>query len=357
MTFSFIKEDIIDSLMFVRGVISSKNVMPILTTIHFYIDGDRALVKASNLDVILSDSIVADSKEKISVCIEAKPLVDIISKLSGKITITVNDKRAVIKSSSGKYVCPAYNGDEFPLNNDTFDIAATMDCEELSSAIKDISASLKPNDLRPIYECAYINVEDCEVAAINYNGCSVKKVSFFEANSSVLLPLYVIHHIKKILKGDRVSIGSGKNWGLCTCGNKSVMFKSVSGKFPNYNQIINATQDGTQTVYTVDSGSLCLMLSKVGVCSDDIHKTVQLQLSNGTLKAKSANIDFGLEAEDVISYTSNSDVNVEASFNANELLSLFSIYEGDVNFKLEAENKPILIGAGSKLISILAPIQ
>ena len=110
------KDLLIEGINTVSKAVSTRTTLPVLECILLTAQDDTLTLTASDLEIsIKSAPISADVSENGSTAIEAKLFSEIIRRLNGdKVTISVNDKEAIIKCGFSEFTVMVQPAEDFP---------------------------------------------------------------------------------------------------------------------------------------------------------------------------------------------------------------------------------------------------
>ena len=100
-----------------QGVLASTNTLPILDNFLFEIDGKKLTITASDLETTITATMPVEAKDKGSVAIPARLLLDTLKAFPEQpLTFKVDPKHhgVEILSEQGKYKMTGFNGADFP---------------------------------------------------------------------------------------------------------------------------------------------------------------------------------------------------------------------------------------------------
>lgn len=236
----------------------------------------------------------------------------------GNFTIE-SDEKITIKTSTGKYTfgtmdgfpdIPEVDGDVIRANADWFEVAYCCAKDEL----------------RPAFTGVYWGDEICATDATRLASKDIQ-------GPGVILPTGAI----KRLTGDYMASFNDRN-AKFTNGFQEVITRLVNAKFPDYKQIIPKPE----YVWKVNAKELIQSIKRCLLFNE------QIIFENGKIAARN---ETGTATEQM-----PGECNFPEAFSVNGKLfaEMLSYYEGDVEIKLTASNKPIMIE--EPFMSLVMPI-
>src|ERR1035437_9748273 len=164
MKFIVSSSALLKQLQALAGVLNSTNTLPILDNFLFEIEKGQLTVSASDLETTMTTIISIESKDKGSIAIPAKLLIDTLKTFPEQpLTFNIDEKKYSIEISSdyGKYILTGQNGDEFP-KIPSIQSASSIDVDAaiLNEAINKTIFATGNDELRPVMSGVF-----CQLAA------------------------------------------------------------------------------------------------------------------------------------------------------------------------------------------------
>ncbi|HPF91562.1 MAG TPA: DNA polymerase III subunit beta, partial [Flavobacteriales bacterium] len=145
---------LLKQLQLLQGVLASSNTLPILDNFLFEIDGKQLTVTASDLETTITASLAVEAKDKGTVAIPARLLLDTLKAFPEQpLTFSIDGKHfgVEINSDQGKYKMTGFNGTEFPRSPQLEDAARmSLPAGTLATAINKTIFATGNDDLRPV---------------------------------------------------------------------------------------------------------------------------------------------------------------------------------------------------------------
>jgi len=130
---------LLKQLSLINGVITSNPVVPILENFLFEIDKSNLTVTASDLQTSMITEITVESKEKGSIAVPARILLDTLKNLPDQpVTFSIDETTYSIEISSdnGRYKLSGENSTDFPkVPAVSHDFSASISSEVLARAV------------------------------------------------------------------------------------------------------------------------------------------------------------------------------------------------------------------------------
>ena len=346
------KEKLLNSIKAVRGIVSSRNVQPILSAILIETVGEDK-IKLTTTDLNLSISYTTEAKvvKEGKLAISAKVAEDIITKLpDGKdIVIELEPDTNVIKikSDKTKYDVISLNSEEFPnvfANKKATETVEPkefeIDTKELNKAIKQTAFSAVQNEVGGVLSgiCFVINENTLEMVATDGNRLTRSNVPI---NSKGEVATFICAYKTLVEISKLISLVPDKTVKFTTLGSKilfefkDIIFQSglIDGTYPKYQQLIPTTNekiavlDREKFINAIDRISV-MVNSRTNIMKFNFEDS-SLEISTDTPEAGSAKerVDIEYDSEnlliafnykyvlDVLRNTSSEKVKIEMSTN------------------------------------------
>ncbi len=334
MKFTVSSSKLLNSLLSINRVISTKNTLEILNSFLFRLESSTLTITASDRETTLVTHVEVDEAVgNGEIAVVAKFLLDTLREFPDQpITFDINDENLamVIVSSNGSYNFIGQNGKEYPelpqLTDDTR--AFAMSADTLLSGINKTLFCTSDDELRPVMTGLFFDLkEDCVTMVatdahklVRYKNMTVQ----MDEPASFILPKKPATMLKNILpkeQGDVAVKFDAKN-ACFTFSNYTMICRLVEGRFPNYNAVI-PTENPHKVI--VDRQTLLNSLKRVSVFSNQGSNLVKLAFSNNEIHISAQDIDFSISAEERIACQADG-LELNIGFKATFLVEILSNY-------------------------------
>jgi len=337
MDFNVNKSELLRELQYVQGVVERKTTVPILSNLLFETSGNSLVVTATDLDVTVQCACSAKIKVAGSVTVSARKMFDIV-RLLPEADIHFKTESAEwlnVTCEKSKFKVATLSKENFPdvpvVEGDTFSLPAAslryminrcifaITQEESRYTLNGALMKLKPGSI------TFVTTDGHRLALITHN-C---EISGIEGEVEVLVPKKTLVELSKLTSDDVLSIefGHSKNHLFYRVGERLLVSRILSGRFPNYEMAIPADNSREMKLNVQDFSNA---LKRVSVMADEQSRAVRFAISQDQLEISSASADFGEATETVTAvYTQEP---LEIGFNAQYLLDFLSASEGEEVF-------------------------
>jgi DNA polymerase-3 subunit beta len=146
----------------INGVITTNPVVPILENFLFELEKGGLTVTASDLQTSMITELQVESKEKGSIAVPARILLDTLKNLPEQpVTFSIDESTYSIEiiSDNGRYKLSGENATDFPkVPTVSSDYSAHVSTEVLSRAINNTIFATSNDELRPAMTGVYVNL-------------------------------------------------------------------------------------------------------------------------------------------------------------------------------------------------------
>lgn len=340
MKLSVEKKDLLNVIARAQNIVEKRNTMPILVNVLLEAKGEGLRAFATDLEVSLTDEIMATVKDGGKVAVNAKSLFEIIKELpEGKIQLErkennwlkITQNRAVFNMvgiSPEEYpVFPTFTTQEF----------VKMDGPVFAEMIEKTIYAVSTDETRYHLNGVYLEVRpDQDAAVYRMVATDGHRLSMIDrkiagaapkSTQGVIVPRKGLHEIKKLLESveDSVEVAIEGAQLVVRKGTTLLMVRLIEGKYPNYQQLI---PQNLREHFLVQRDSLLSSLKRVSLLSNSKSKGVTFALTNGKMEITSNNPELGDAKEEIeVEYKGKE---IKIGFNARYVLDVLSSMHDDI---------------------------
>ncbi len=202
-------------------------------------------------------------------------------------------------------------------------------------------------------ECIEIH-ENCELSGNtdkNSSAKSIKEANITVDTNQIIVPRKAIYELSRLLsdeENDSLTIFLTKNQLRVHMQDYTFTSKLIDGTFPDYDRVIPQSGD---KILEIDRDLFKASLSRVGVLSNDKHKSVCLELKNDLLRIFANNLEQE-EAEDHLDVSYRGE-DISIAFNIGYLMDVLnSLPPGLVKITLTSTETSVRLEAKEKDASV-----
>jgi DNA polymerase III subunit beta len=369
---------LLKSLGHVHRVVERRNTIPILSNV-LLLAGERSLLlKATDLDLEVSERLPADVSKAGATTVPAHILYDIVRKLpdGAQVSLESHGESGQLQLRSGR---SRFNLQSLP-DSDFPDLTAG----ELSHSFKLVPGDLKrlidktqfaisSEETRYYLNGIYLHTVDVDghimLRAVATDGHRLARVEVTAPKGAlgmpgVIVPRKAVAEIQKLVENldqdIRIEISAAK--ARFTFGDRSassgqvvLTSKLIDGTFPDYMRVIPS---GNDKRLIVDRDPFKVAVDRVATISSERGRAVKLTLADAKLTLSVTNPDLGSAVEELdVDYDSSP---IDIGFNARYLLDITEQLDSDtVLFKLADPGSPTVLQDrdGAAALYVLMPMR
>src|ERR687890_462686 len=318
-----------------RGV-SARSTIQLLGGILLEGRGEALRLSATDMEISIQTSSVAEVEEEGRVVIPARIFNDIVRSLpSGSFTLEHDDSEGTVRLVAGEneYRIRAYAADDYP-RLPVFPEEGTfrMSGESLVETVEKVSRSYSRDETRPVLTGILISIKETELATTS-----------FEGSREAIIPARAMQEVSRIFSSsdeDDVEVALSENQALFRIGDVVLGTRLIDGNFPEYRRLLPG---GFEREISVSREGLIGTLRRVNLFAarQTPPVPVSLSFSEGSVEVIVRNGEIG-DAHERLEADSEDEFLI--SFNPSYLLDGVSAIDSEnVVFKLNEPLKPGLI--------------
>ncbi len=349
------RAELLKSLGHVHRVVERRNTIPILANVLVKADRGKLSLKATDLDLEVTDSIAAEVSPGGSTTVPAHMFYEIVRKLpeGAQIVLEGSGDRAVLSLRAGRsrFTLQTLPESDFP------DLAAG----EMSHSFKLAAADLKrlidktqfaisTEETRYYLNGIYLHTagtaKSAALRAVATDGHRLAQVELplpqgAAGMPGIIVPRKTVGEVQRLIEtGDgevAIELSAGKI--RFSLGNVVLTSKLIDGTFPDYARVIPVNNDKS---LVVDKKDFEAAVDRVSTVSSERGRAVKLSITGGRLVLSVTNPDSGSATEEIeVEYAADP---IDIGFNSRYLLDIAAQIEGEVAvLKLADPGSPTLI--------------
>jgi DNA polymerase-3 subunit beta len=339
----------------INGVITTNPVVPILENFLFEIDKSNLKVTASDLQTSMITEINVESKEKGSIAVPARILLDTLKNLPDQpVTFSIDSTSYAIEISSdnGRYKLAGENATDFPkvpaVSND---FSAHISSEVLAKAVNNTIFATSSDELRPAMTGVYVNLGEKNTTfvatdghrLVRYRRTDIKS----ENGSTIIIPRKALNLLKSTLPTENtdVTIYFNASNSILNYANILMICRLIEERSPDYENEIPSSNPIKMTISRTD---LLGSLKRISIYANKTTHQVRLKITGSELQVSAEDLDFSNEANERLSCEHEGE-DIEIGFNARFLIEMLSNLDADqIRLNMSAPNKAGVINPAEK---------
>ena len=343
------REDILNPLQSVIGVVERRQTMPVLANVLLSARDDRLSITGTDLEVELVATATAIVQTAGDITVPGRKLLDIFKALPEKtsVTLTTEGDRVSLKGGRSRFTLSTLPAAEFPVVDEiNAQQTLTVSQGEFRRLIDKTHFSMAQQDVRYYLNGMLLETEGKSLRAVATDGhrlalCETELATRAKTAQQVIVPRKGVLELQRILGTDgNLELAVGTNHVRAQVGSIRFTSKLIDGRFPEYGRVIPANPSKT---IEADRDVLRSALQRTAILSNEKYRGIRLMLKKDLLTLQAHNPEQE-EAEDTIEVAFEGTDELEVGFNVNYLLDALAAIDTDkVEIGLTDANSSCLI--------------
>jgi len=348
------RAELLKSLGHVQSVVERRNTIPILSNVKIEAADGKLTLNATDMDLDMVDSVVADVHTAGATTVSAHTLYDIVRKLpdGSQVELDANGEGQMqLSAGRSRFTLSCLPTEEFPvLSGGELPHNFSVTAAELRTLIDRTKFAISTEETRYYLNGIYLHKAERDgvdvlraVATDGHRLASVEGPLPAGAGDlpGVIVPRKTVTELRKLIdeSGDEVQISMSENKIRFAFDNAILTSKLIDGTFPDYQRVIPTGNDKNMEV---DCRQFADAVDRVSAISSEKSRAIKLSLSNGLLALSASSPEHG-SAEEEIEVNYQGDP-VEIGFNSGYLLDITRQIEGEMaQVSLADGNSPTIL--------------
>jgi len=362
---------LLKSLSHVHRVVERRNTIPILSNVLLQARGGELSLKATDLDLEITESLAADVEQPGATTLPAHTLYDIVRKLPDGAQVSLETSgdsgQLLLRSGRSRFTLQSLPESDFPdLNAGDLSHRFTLAAGDLRKLIDKTQFAISTEETRYYLHGIFMHTTEVEghlmLRAVATDGHRLARVELPAPQGSggmpgVIIPRKAVSEVQKLVEdlGTDVVVEMSTTKARFTFGPVVLTSKLIDGTFPDYARVIPTSNDKR---LTVDCAPFAAAVDRVSTISSERGRAVKMSLGDGRLTLTVTNPDSGSATEELeVDYDAGS---IEIGFNARYLLDITNQLDSDTAlFKLADPGSPTIIQDrdGAAALYVLMPMR
>lgn len=365
MRLKIAKESLLNVLSHVVGAVERRHTLNILSNLKIQVTAQALTVTGSDLEVELVASMPLNEGACLQAgetTVPARKLIDICKSLPSAALVDLQiteDQRCILKSGNSRFVLGTLPAEDYPLlsTENSQGTQVTVTQRELKRLFEKTAFAMAVQDVRFYLTGTLLEIDANQLRAVTTDGhrlalCETAAQSTAAQPIQAIVPRKAVGELQRLLsvEDDQLSLLIGRELLNVTItvpnrdkeqGDTTVRFttKLIDGKFPDYRRVIPRGGDKHVIIaHDVFKQSL----QRVAILSNEKLRGVFLNFNADLLQLRANNPEQDEAIEDLaIQYA---DAPMEMSFNAQYLLEVLGVLDGDdVSMSMTEANQSVLV--------------
>jgi DNA polymerase-3 subunit beta len=362
---------LLKTLSHVHRVVERRNTIPILSNVLVQASGGEVRLKATDLDLEITETTPAMIEQGGATTVPAHLLHDIVRKLPDGAQVSLetapDGATLSIRSGRSRFSLQMLPESDFPdITAGPFTHRFEMKAADLRRLIDRTQFAISTEETRYYLNGIYLHTHEAggklKLRAVATDGHRLAQADFAAPEGSagmpgVIVPRKTVGEIKNLLDDAEavVTVELSESKLRVSVGSVVLTSKLIDGTFPDYARVI---PQGNDKELAVERDEFKTAVDRVSTVSSERGRAVKLSISEGKLVLAVNNPDSGSASEEL--GAEYEDEALEIGFNARYLLDIADqIGSGTMRFRLADPGSPTLIQDGSdeSALFVLMPMR
>ena len=353
----------------INGVITTNPVVPILENFLFELEKGGLTVTASDLQTSMITELQVESKEKGSIAVPARILLDTLKNLPEQpVTFSIDESTYSVEiiSDNGRYKLSGENATDFPkVPTVSNDFTAEISSDVLSRAVNNTIVATSNDELRPAMTGVYVNLGDKNTTFVATDGHRLVRYRRTDVKSengnAIIIPRKALNLLKATLPAENTEVVLNFNMAnaFFKFGNIRMICRLIDERFPDYENVIPS---GNNIKMTIGRNDLLGALKRISIYANKTTHQVRLKITGSELQISAEDLDFSNEANERLSCEHDGE-DIEIGFNAKFLVEMLGNMDSEqIRLTMSAPNKAGVIlpaekDAAEDILMLVMPVM
>lgn len=349
------RSNLLKSLNHVHRVVERRNTIPILSNVLLSASGAVLELKATDLDLEVTEATPASVEQAGATTVPAHLLYDIVRKLpdGAEVMLRTDEDGNAMSVISGRssFRLQCLPQSDFPeLTAGSFSHIFRLDSAALKALIDKTQFAISTEETRYYLNGIYLHTIETggklKLRAVATDGHRLARAEMdapagSEGMPGVIIPRKTVAELQKLVDAPDVAVATELSDTKIrfTIGSVVLTSKLIDGTFPDYQRVIPT---GNDKALIIDRATFASAVDRVSTISSERGRAVKLSIADGQVTLTVNNPDSGSATEELAADYSSDPI--EIGFNARYLLDVSGqLSSGDARFMLADSGSPTLI--------------
>lgn len=349
------RSNLLKSLNHVHRVVERRNTIPILSNVLLAAEGGSLEMKATDLDLEVTEATPAKVEQGGATTVPAHLLYDIVRKLADGAEVmlkTDEDGNAMtVASGRSSFRLQCLPQSDFPeLSAGSFSHIFRLDSTALKGLIEKTQFAISTEETRYYLNGIYLHTHEAggklKLRSVATDGHRLARAEMeapagSEGMPGIIIPRKTVSELQKLVDDPDVAVTTELSDTKIrfTIGSVVLTSKLIDGTFPDYQRVIPT---GNDKKLIIDRQTFAAAVDRVSTISSERGRAVKLSIAEGQVTLAVNNPDSGSATEELAADYSSDPI--EIGFNARYLLDVAAQLTGsEARFMLADAGSPTLI--------------
>jgi len=364
MKISIERGELLKAVSQAQSVVERRNTIPILANVLIEAEGDKALFRATDLDIEVVDKAVAQVERAGSTTVPAVTLHEIVRKLPDGALVTLTDDgaagRLTVEAGRSNFSLATLPKEDFPvMASSEYDTNFSVAAPVLRRLFDKSKFAISTEETRYYLNGVYMHVATGEggqvLRCVATDGHRLARIDAplpegASGMAGVIVPRKTVNELRKLLDNDETIIAVSVSETKVRFASPDITLTSkvIDGTFPDYTRVI---PQGNTRRMEVDAAEFARAVDRVATVSSERSRAVKLSLDEDRLVLSVNAPDSGAAEEELgVAYH---DEKLEIGFNAKYLLEIAGqVDRENAVFLFNSSGDPTLMREGDDLSAV-----
>ncbi len=351
MKFTCDKNTIAREISIAQEIISSRNVLSILSNVLLEADNNTLSIKATDLKVGFETTIPVDVEESGSTTVFCDKFLGILRSLpEGEVEFEQQDARLIISPKTKKinFQLKSIASDKYPeLQNIDEDKYFSIPQQDILDMITQTVFAVSDDETRFFMNGVYFEKEEEALVMVATDG---RRLSYIKKNitgtipdfSPVIIPPKILNLIKKLSSGEgEMQIAVSEKYIFVRFDNQSIFSNLIDGQFPNYQRVIPEQQPHA---LKLEKKPLLDALKRVSLLVEQKSRRIYLNINEDVILLNSEESEIGSAKEEIPCEYKGTEASIALNY----------VYLEEPLKVIEEDKISLLFSEASKAITIVS---
>ena len=356
MSFKVNTKNLLEALQKTVKVVPTRSTLPILGCSLFDFSNQKMILKATNLETSISESIeiVGETPES-PIAIPIGRLLEITNNISDKeIELNITEKQQLeIKTKTGSFSIMGQDHSEYPsdpIMNETQSIY--IKTSTLFEIIDFTKNSTSKDELKPALQGVLLKIDGKSIVGVSTDGHRLSRIiieneGLENQEQEIIIPTKFLTLLTSFVdKKENAEIEISKNHMSLSYKNTTIYSRIIKDNYPDYEKVIPLDNNKT---FTTNKKDLINAIKRVSIFSNRSTKQITLDIGNQKTTISTEDSEQSAKGAETISSQFNNMDNLKIGFNSMFILDALNsikseqitmFLNGSLNAAILSETSP-----------------
>lgn len=356
MSFKVNTKNLLEALQKTVKVVPSRSTLPILGCSLFDFSNQKMILKATNLETSISESIeIVGEMPESAIAIPIGRLLEITNNISDKeIELNITEKQQLeIKTKTGSFSIMGQDHSEYPsdpIMNETQSIY--IKTSTLFEIIDFTKNSTSKDELKPALQGVLLKIDGKSIVGVSTDGHRLSRIiieneGLENQEQEIIIPTKFLTLLTSFVdKKENAEIEISKNHMSLSYKNTTIYSRIIKDNYPDYEKVIPLDNNKT---FTTNKKDLINAIKRVSIFSNRSTKQITLDIGNQKTTISTEDSEQSAKGAETISSQFNNMDNLKIGFNSMFILDALNsikseqitmFLNGSLNAAILSETSP-----------------